>query len=185
MPVVGLIAQAGGSLINGYLGSRAASRAGRTLNDEAVQVTDSINKAGANAQADAQTGMDQSNAAINTGVTNANTAISNAGTAQQGLYNTETTGTQPYQAAGVQGLNKLQSTAGTFSFNPSDLQNDPGYQFQLQQGNKALAASAAGRGMLQSGRALKAMDQFSQGLAGTSYQNAYNRALTTYKDRKS
>ncbi len=45
---------------------------------------------------------------------------------------------------------------------------------------KALQNSAAGRGMLQSGAALKSAIGYEQGLAGTSYQNAYNRALSTF-----
>ena len=125
--------------------------------------------------------MTEANTAINAGTAEANTAITGAGTTQAGIYGNETAGLQPYQAAGVQALSNLQSTAGTFNFNPGDLSSDPGYEFQLAQGEKALQASAAGRGMLQSGSTLKAMDNYSQGLAGTEYQNAYNRALSTYQ----
>jgi len=52
-------------------------------------------------------------------------------------------------------------------------QNNPGYQFQLQQGNNAiLAAQAAGlNGGLMSGNTLKALSDYNQGLAGTSWNN--------------
>ena len=56
----------------------------------------------------------------------------------------------------------------------------PGYQFQLQQGEQALARSAAASGDLLSGGQLKAQDEFAQGLASTNYQNAYNNALQTF-----
>jgi hypothetical protein len=57
----------------------------------------------------------------------------------------------------------------------------PGYQFQLQQGQQALQNSAAARGGLLSGGTAKALDQYSQGLASTDYQNLYNQALTQYQ----
>lgn len=64
-------------------------------------------------------------------------------------------------------------------YNPGDLTQDPGYQFQLDQGTQALNRSAAAGGMLDSGAALKAAQQFGQGLAGTTYNNAFQRDLST------
>lgn len=69
--------------------------------------------------------------------------------------------------------------AGTAAFNPSDLTNDPGYQFNLSQGMNALNNSEAAAGGLQSGAAIKAAQQFAQGLAGTTFNNAFNRDLQT------
>lgn len=57
----------------------------------------------------------------------------------------------------------------------------PGYQFQLQQGEQALQNSAAAQGNLLTGGTAKALDQYSQGLASTNYQQAYNNALTQYQ----
>lgn len=68
----------------------------------------------------------------------------------------------------------------THQFNTQDFYNnlDPGYQFQLQQGQQAIRnASTPGVGAL-SGPALKELMSFNQGLAGTSYQNAFNRFTT-------
>jgi hypothetical protein len=171
---------AGTSLIGGIIGSSAASRAAKAQAAAGQAAAGAVDKAAGQAIDAGYAGMGQANTAIDTGVGAANTAIGNAGTAQAGIYAGMTGGLQPYQAAGTYGLNKLQSTAGTFSFNPQELQNDPGYQFQLQQGMKALGNSQAARGMLQSGAALKATENYAQGLAGTSYQNAYNRALSTF-----
>lgn len=56
----------------------------------------------------------------------------------------------------------------------------PGYQFQLDQGNQAIQRSAAASGDLLSGGTEKALDQYSQGLASTNYQQAYNNAYNQY-----
>lgn len=68
----------------------------------------------------------------------------------------------------------------THQFDTQDFYNnvDPGYQFQLQQGQQAVRnASTPGVGAL-SGPALKELINYNQGLAGTSYQNAFNRYTT-------
>lgn len=56
------------------------------------------------------------------------------------------------------------------------LQLDPGYQFRVQQGQQALERSAAARGGLLSGRALKDTADFSQGLASQEFGQAFARA---------
>lgn len=62
---------------------------------------------------------------------------------------------------------------------------DPGYQFQLQQGQQALQNSQAAQSGVLSGAALKDLLNFNQGMASTAYQNAYGRYMnqneTTYK----
>ena len=63
-----------------------------------------------------------------------------------------------------------------FSFDADDLYKDPGYQFRFDQGNKAIERKAASRGFLQSGRTLKSLGQFSQGLASQEYGAAYQRS---------
>ncbi len=56
----------------------------------------------------------------------------------------------------------------------------PGYQFAQQEGQNALERSAAARGGILTGGTAKALDQYSQGLADTNYQNVYQNALNTY-----
>jgi len=56
----------------------------------------------------------------------------------------------------------------------------PGYQFQLQQGEQALQNSAAAQGNLLTGGTAKGLDEFSQGLASTDYNNLFNQALQQY-----
>jgi hypothetical protein len=63
-------------------------------------------------------------------------------------------------------------------------QNDPGYQFRLDQGNKALLARAAASGTLLNGGTLKAIAQYNQDYASGEFQNVYNRAQGTYNTQE-
>lgn len=56
-----------------------------------------------------------------------------------------------------------------------DYQEDPGYQFRLQQGTQALQRGAAAAGRLGSGRYLKDLTRFGQGEASQEFGNAWNR----------
>lgn len=68
---------------------------------------------------------------------------------------------------------------------PTDVteQNDPGYQFRLAQGDKAIQNSAAARGGLLTGGTAKALSDYNQNSASGEYGNVYNRALTEYQQR--
>lgn len=95
---------------------------------------------------------------------------------------------QPWVDQGNWANNQIQGNIqnGTFggSFTPQDFLNnkDPGYRFQLEQGQQALQSSqAAGSGVL-SGAALKGLLGYNQGMASTGYQNAYNRWLSSQQN---
>ena len=60
-------------------------------------------------------------------------------------------------------------------------QSSPGYQFQLDQGLRAVDAGAAAKGMLRSGATLKAEQTFGQGLADQDFTNYYNRLFDLSK----
>ena len=64
--------------------------------------------------------------------------------------------------------------------NLAELQATPGYQFQLQQGQKQLDQSAAARGGLLSGAQMQAAQQFGQKQAATGFQDAWQRAQNAY-----
>lgn len=55
---------------------------------------------------------------------------------------------------------------------------DPGYQFQLQQGQQALQNSQAAQNGVLSGGALKDLIGFNQGMANNAYQNAFGRYMS-------
>ena len=60
-------------------------------------------------------------------------------------------------------------------FGMQDFTQDPGYEFRLSEGQKAIERSAAARGGTQSGAALKAAARFGQEMGSQEYQNAFNR----------
>lgn len=88
---------------------------------------------------------------------------------------------QPWMQGGQQSLAQLlqglQSGSFQANVNPQNLVNDPGYQFQLQEAQKALERSAAARGSLNSGGFMKELSQYNQGIAAQQYQNAWNRSF--------
>ncbi len=79
----------------------------------------------------------------------------------------------PYQGVGSTAAGGLNTALqNPFQFNLAD---DPGYQFRLAQGQKAIEQSAAARGGAVSGGALKALTQYGLGFASNEYQNAFAR----------
>lgn len=68
-------------------------------------------------------------------------------------------------------------------FQMEDFERDPGYQFRLQEGTRALDRSAAARGGLQGGRHQRDLVRFSQGLASDEYAAAFNRYQTDLTGR--
>jgi hypothetical protein len=103
-----------------------------------------------------------------------------AGQGQNALNTNYASALQPFQqnyATATGGMNQLGNLLGLggASGNASalqSLQNTPGYQFQLQQGNNAVLANQAATGQLASGNTDLALQKYGQGLAGTTYQNA-------------
>lgn len=60
-------------------------------------------------------------------------------------------------------------------------QQEPGYQFALDQGLKALQQSAAAKGVLRTGGTLKDLINYGQAAGQGNYQNVFNRNLGTYQ----
>lgn len=110
-------------------------------------------------------------------------AANNATQMQQGMFNQTQQNLQPYMQGGSTALStlldKIKSGQLGGQFTQADYlaNKDPGYEFQLDQGQQALQNSqAAGDGVL-SGAALKNLINYNQGMASTGYQNAYTRWL--------
>lgn len=83
------------------------------------------------------------------------------------------------QTAAYQSLNPQQQQQMSSQFQGNGQQTftqSPGYQFQLQQGNKGINQSAAAQGGLLSGATLQALGQYNQGVANQSY-NQYLQNL--------
>lgn len=169
---IGAVATVGG----GLLSSRASGRAASTQADAASQA----------AALQAQATRDQI-------------------ASQERMFERQVDLQEPFRQSGINALGQLQSpqtqlppafraqTGLPSGFSPSagaalpgafagevDLQADPGYQFRLQEGLKALDRQAAARGGLISGSALKGAQRFGQDMASQEYGQAYGRALTEY-----
>lgn len=86
---------------------------------------------------------------------------------------------QPWISAGGGALRSIQDiVAQPFAMpTPEEAMGDPGIQFQLQQGQRALEQYQRRRGISLSGKAIKDIETFSQGVASTGYQDVVNRRL--------
>jgi len=111
--------------------------------------------------------------------------------AQKEMYQQGRTDLAPYREGGVTAQNQLfqmlglggDTTAANYGkyakdFGMSDFTTDPGYQFRLEQGMKALNASAAAKGMGVSGANIKGATEYGQNMGSQEYQNAFNRYNT-------
>lgn len=107
-------------------------------------------------------------------------AANNAAATQQQMFNTEQQNAQPYMQAGTQALSQLQNNMGYYNqpYTQAQFQQDPGYQFDLQQGQKALQTSSAASGGIMSGSELASLNNYSQNMASNEYQNAFNNYQT-------
>jgi hypothetical protein len=61
------------------------------------------------------------------------------------------------------------------------LAEDPGYQFRLGEGLRAMEAGAAAKGTLRGGGTLKGLMDYGQSAASQEYQRAYGRRATDYE----
>ena len=95
-------------------------------------------------------------------------ATDRAGELQERMFNKQVELQEPWRQAGMNALNKMQS---------GDVMGmmDPSYSFRLGEGLKALDRTAAARGGLISGGALKAAQRYGQDFASQEFGNAYNR----------
>lgn len=90
--------------------------------------------------------------------------------------------TEPLRTSGLNALAEMQSLADE-GFNPTGFTADPGYQFQLSEGQSALDALSASRGISRSGAAMKDALRFSQGLADQEYSDWYAREANEYANQ--
>jgi hypothetical protein len=98
---------------------------------------------------------------------------------------------KPFLEAGYKGQNRLLDLLALSgntgaqgygsmarNFGMSDFEQDPGYAFRMSEGLKALDRTAAARGGMLSGAALRGATRYGQDMASQEYQNAYNRYNT-------
>lgn len=147
---------AAGSIASGAMGSSAASSAAQTQAQAAEQAAQLQYQAETNAlDFDKQ-------------------VYSNA----QGYF-------APFQSQGNVALGQLaqgSAPGGQFNSTPTSAQvmaQDPGYQFNLQQGQQAVQRAEAAGGNVGSGGALKAASQYATNYTTNAYGQAYNQFMNT------
>lgn len=69
-----------------------------------------------------------------------------------------------------------------FSFTAEDYRESPGYQFELEQGNRNILANLAVTGGLESGDALKGLTRYAQGLADQDWDDERDFAYGVWND---
>lgn len=115
-------------------------------------------------------------------------ASQEANAAQERMFQKQTELQEPFRQGGLTAQSQImqllgiggdKTAAGYGSlaqpFGAQQFQQDPGYAFRQSEGMKALERSAAARGGLMSGSAMKGIQRFGQDLASQEYQNAFNR----------
>jgi len=151
----------GAAIVGGAISARAAGKA-----------------ANAQTAATSEASRIQSDAAVR--AAEIQREIANATIAEQRRqYNRNEQLQKPFYTAGVNALNQLVPLASNYTpFGMEQFEADPGYSFRMDEGMKALERSAAARGGLLSGSAMKGIQRFGQGLASEEYTNAFNRYQT-------
>lgn len=129
-----------------------------------------------------------SNASKSAAETQAN-AANQASQLQQNMFNQTQANAQPWVQSGQAALSQLNSgtqpggalTQQAYTpFTAAQFQQDPGYQFQLQQGQNALTNQASNTGGMNSNN-LKGLLGYSQGLANTDYQTALGNYMSQFQ----
>lgn len=108
---------------------------------------------------------------------------------QERMYNQSRQDQTPWMDAGREGLGGLMSRMkmGDFdtAYDPNNVQLDPGFNFRMSEGQKALERSAAAKGGLRGGAFQKGLARYSQGLASQEYGNAFGRNLQNFGAQQS
>jgi len=94
------------------------------------------------------------------------------------IYNQSVERGQPFYDTGAAGVNRLRDLAG-LSDNPaavkSALEQDPSYQFRLEQGQRAIERAMAAQGKTLDPEATEALIDYNQDFAGQEYGNLFSR----------
>ena len=102
-------------------------------------------------------------------------AANRAADLQYKQYQEDVARQKPFYDVGVNALPELVAASKYKNFGMNQFQQDPGYAFRLKEGQKQLERSAAARGGLISGGALKAAQRYGQEMGSQEYTNAFNR----------
>lgn len=92
---------------------------------------------------------------------------------------------RPFIDVGQESLGTLSSEIDelTRPFTAEDFEASPGFQFRIEQGEKAINNALSQVGLTESGPAAKALVRFNQGEASSEFSNAFNRFTQTQGNR--
>lgn len=108
---------------------------------------------------------------------------------QEKEWNTTQANEAPWLSAGKEGLQNLEAILAqpgqgwnkTFQApTAAEAEQNPGYQFSLEQGEGALQNSAAAKGSLFSGNTEEALTKYAENAASSNYTDVYNHAFNEY-----
>lgn len=113
---------------------------------------------------------------------------------QQGVYNDTKANQAPFVQAGQSSIQQLMAAIGAGKYGPgstgaaptfttptlADAQQTPGYAFTQQQGELGIERGAAAAGGAFTGGTLKSLASFDTGLADSTYNDVFSRALQGY-----
>jgi hypothetical protein len=103
---------------------------------------------------------------------------------QRRQYDTTRADWQPWRDTGMGALEQLR---GLMNYDPTPtaeaVMAEPGYQFGLTQGRNIMEGSAAARGGLYSGQAMRELTQYGNDYATGRYGDAWNRAQANFGNR--
>jgi hypothetical protein len=95
--------------------------------------------------------------------------------AQERMFNRQVELQEPFRQAGVNALPELVEASRYTPFGMEQFQQDPGYQFRLKEGLRALEQRAAAEGTRVSGNQLRGLVRYGQNLASQDWINSFNR----------
>lgn len=102
-------------------------------------------------------------------------AAKSANDLQYKMFQEQRADQQPWRDSGIKALAGLENSDFQRDFTMSDFAADPGYQFRMNEGMKALQNSAAAKGNRLSTGTLQNLNNYAQESASQEYTNAYNR----------
>jgi hypothetical protein len=116
---------------------------------------------------------------------NIQAGAANRATDLQGrVFDTTNEQQRPYREAGYAALSDLLGMRNTDPTpNAAAVMGEPGYQFGLDQGRRWLESGGAARTNSLGGDAIRAGIKFNSDYAGTRYNDAFNRAQTSFGNR--
>lgn len=147
--------QLGANLLNQYQLNQGAKGAANTINQGFNSAANTLTNFG-----------NQSIQAIQSGADQAKQSLTDYSGKASGYQ-------QPYYDAGLQALSDFRSLLA----NPSSVMNDPGIQFQKNQGLEAITRAAEHNNLLNSSARLNAANDYAQNFASTNLDSALNRQL--------